>query len=44
MEEKKEVKLKKDKGCILCQHLIDCKGKPENVKLCINFKERIFKD
>lgn len=32
-------KLKKDKECIHCEHFFDCPGKPENVKLCINFKE-----
>ena len=32
-------KLKKDKECIHCEKFFDCPGKPENVKLCVNFKE-----
>ena len=32
--------LKKDKECIHCEHFFDCAGKPKEVKLCLNFKER----
>ena len=32
--------LKKDKECIHCVHFFDCAGKPKEVDLCINFKER----
>lgn len=35
-----EVILKKDKGCRLCVKIFDCAGKPENVKLCLQFEER----
>lgn len=31
---------KKDKECLHCEHFFDCKGKPKEVKQCINFKER----
>ncbi len=31
--------LKKDRECAECEHLFDCKGKPEHVKRCLNFKE-----
>lgn len=31
--------LKKDKGCIFCKKFFDCKGKPKNVKECINFEK-----
>lgn len=34
-----EIKLKKDRECAECEHLFDCKGKPANVKRCLNFKE-----
>lgn len=37
MEEKK---LKKGKGCIHCERLFYCEGKPPEVELCVNFKER----
>ena len=33
-------KLKKDKGCIHCEKLFYCDGKPPEVDLCVNFKER----
>ena len=32
--------MKKDKECITCEHIFECKGKPENVKRCLNYKER----
>lgn len=32
--------LKKDKECLHCEHFFDCKGKPEHVERCLNFKER----
>lgn len=32
---------KKDKTCVHCGHIFTCKGKPEGVMLCINFKERM---
>ena len=32
--------LKKDKECIRCEHFFDCAGKPKEVNLCVNFKER----
>lgn len=32
--------MKKDKECVTCEHIFDCKGKPENVKCCLNYKER----
>ena len=35
-----DVKLKKDRVCIHCEKFFECKGKPEHVKDCINFKER----
>jgi hypothetical protein len=31
--------LKKDRECAECANLFDCKGKPEGVKRCLNFKE-----
>lgn len=34
------IKYKKDRECIRCEHIFDCKGKPQEVKQCINFKER----
>lgn len=37
MEEKK--KLIKDRECIHCDRLFDCKGKPEGVK-CVAFTQR----
>ncbi len=36
--------LKKDKECIHCENFFDCNGKPEKVKLCLNFKERKDED
>ena len=35
----KETKLVKDRECIKCERLFDCKGKPENTK-CVSFMER----
>lgn len=35
---------KKDKTCVRCEHIFTCKGKPEGVTLCLNFKERKKKD
>ena len=32
--------LKKDKECLHCEKFFDCKGKPKDVELCLNFKER----
>lgn len=29
-----------DRNCARCEHVLDCKGKPEGTKECINFKER----
>ena len=37
-------KLKKDKECMHCEKFFDCPGKPDEVKMCINFKERKQKD
>ena len=34
------VQLKKDRHCRRCEYIIDCKGKPPGVDLCIRFKER----
>jgi hypothetical protein len=33
-------KLLKDKECLHCEKFFDCKGKPKDVKECLNFKER----
>lgn len=38
--QKDEQKLVKDKGCVYCKKLRTCKGKPRDVKLCVNFIER----
>lgn len=38
MEEEKQ--LKKDRYCLRCEYVIECKGKPQGVTMCINFKER----
>lgn len=35
-----EVKLVKNRDCIHCEKIFDCKGKPREVKLCVNFVER----
>lgn len=35
-----EVKLKKDRGCVRCEWIFSCKGKPPGVKDCLNFHER----
>lgn len=32
--------LKKDKECLHCEKFFDCKGKPKEIKECLNFKER----
>lgn len=34
-----EKPLKKDRECAECEHLFDCKGKPEGVKRCLHRKE-----
>lgn len=36
--------LKKDRECIHCEKFFDCAGKPEKVKLCVNFVERKDED
>ena len=35
---------KKDRACVRCENIFTCKGKPEGVTLCLNFKERKKKD
>ena len=35
-----DLKLKKDRECLKCERFFDCRGKPEYVKNCINFKDR----
>ena len=40
----KDIGLKKDKECLHCEKFFDCKGKPKDVELCLNFKERKRKD
>jgi hypothetical protein len=35
---------KKDRECLQCEKFFDCKGKPPNVKRCIEFRERKKKD
>lgn len=35
-----EIKRKKDRECARCEYVFDCKGKPQEVKQCIRFKER----
>lgn len=32
--------LKKDKECLQCEKFFDCKGKPKEVKECLQFEER----
>ena len=32
-----------DSQCAKCEHVLDCQGKPQEVKDCINFKERVKK-
>lgn len=39
-EEKPETILKKDRNCMHCEKLFDCKGKPQEVKRCLQYKER----
>ena len=34
-----EIKRKKDRECARCEYVFDCKGKPQEVKQCIRFKE-----
>ena len=38
-----EKPLKKDRECADCAKWLDCKGKPEHVKQCLNF-ERVKED
>lgn len=38
MEEEK--KLHKNKECIHCEKFFECKGKPKEVDVCLQFKER----
>lgn len=33
-------KLIKDKECLHCEKFFDCKGKPKDVKECLQFVER----
>lgn len=40
MQDLPDKPLKKDSGCVFCEHIFDCPGKPPKVKLCVNFKER----
>ena len=35
-----ESRPRKDKSCVRCIHIFSCPGKPENVTLCLNYKER----
>ena len=37
-------KLHKDTECVYCEHIFDCKGKPEIGKPCLNFQERKKED
>ena len=43
MSDEKE-KRRKDKECIMCEHIFECPGKPESVNLCIEFKERTIEE
>lgn len=36
---KKEIKIVKDRECIHCERLFDCKGKPEGIR-CVAFTPR----
>lgn len=36
--------LKKDRNCIHCERLFECKGKPIEVNQCLQFKERREED
>lgn len=36
--------LHKNKECIHCEKLFDCKGKPRKVDLCLHFTERKQED
>lgn len=38
--DKKQPKLRKDKECVRCKKMFECKGKPENVLHCLNLEER----
>ena len=31
---------KKDKECVTCDYIFECKGKPDEVKRCLRYKER----
>ena len=33
-------KLIKDKECLHCEKFFDCKGKPKEIKECLQFEER----
>ena len=43
-EQRPAAMLIKDRGCVRCEKVIDCKGKPQGVTMCINFKERARKN
>lgn len=32
--------LKKDKECLHCEKFFDCRGKPKDIKECLQFEER----
>lgn len=34
------MELKKDRECLHCKEFFECKGKPEEVKRCVNYTER----
>lgn len=40
MAKKEEKPLKKDKECVYCEKLFDCKGRPRHIDKCLNFRER----
>lgn len=42
--DQEEKQLKKDRFCLRCEYVIECKGKPHGVTMCINFKERARKN
>ena len=33
-------KMVKDRECLKCEKFFDCKGKPKEIKQCLNFAER----
>ena len=35
-----EENIKKDKSCLHCKHIFDCKGKEKRVSSCLMFEER----